>query len=458
MTTKNLINYFSMKNPLTLVLLFLLSSGITLAQNPPIRLTVEKAIQLAMRQNTDLQTARLDVEKADARVMEAWGYTLPSVDVSGQYIRTLKTPVFYISDTSGRLTPLRIGANHSANASLQVRQLLFNGTVFAGVGAASTYSNVAREMFRSKQLETVVKVKKAFYGAMLASEVRSMMQSNLANQEDNLKNVRLMRGQGILSEYDELRATVGVENLRPMVIQAETNYTLSLENLKSVIGLSASDSIALEGAMQFQPVDDSLIARASELVLENNPNYNALKGQIKVNEAFVLAERSNYLPTVAAFGNYQYQAAKNSFNLSTNDFLESSQIGLSVSWSLFQGLQTNARVQQAQVEVLKAEEQKTSVQRNLRIGLTQTIGALQAAKKRIEAQEKTVEQAERGYKIVTTRFLSNAATQLEVNDGQLALTQARVNRVQAIYDYLIAAAELDQLIGRLPASLELKND
>ncbi|MEK7669935.1 MAG: TolC family protein, partial [Bacteroidota bacterium] len=343
----------------------------------------------------------------------------------------MKSPVFFISDSTGRPTPLRIGAAHSANATLQVRQLLFNGTVFAGVGAAGTYSEVARDVFRGKKLETVMRVKKAFYGAVLAGEVRGMMQSNLSNAEGNLKNVNLLRGQGILSEYDELRATVGVENLRPMVIQAETNYSLALEGLKSVAGLSPSDRIQLEGTMQFEAVDDSLLARASSLILQNNPNYAALEGQILVNEAFVLAEKSNYLPTVAAFGSYQYQAAKNSFNMSTEDFLASSQVGLSVSWSLFQGFQTNARVQQAQVEVLKSEEQKTNVERNLKIGLMATVGSLQAARKRIEAQEKTVEQAERGYKIVTARFLSNAATQLEVNDAQLALTQARVNRIQA---------------------------
>jgi len=239
-----------------------------------------------------------------------------------------------------------------------------------------------------------------------------------------------------------------------MVIQAETNSTLALEGLKSVVGLSPSDKFELEEKMQFQAVDDSLVAQASSLILQNNPNYHALEGQISVNEAFVLAERSNYLPTIAAFGNYQYQAAKRSFDISANDFLASSQVGLSLSWSLFQGLQTNARVQQAQVEVLKAEQQKTNVERNLKIGLTATIGTLHAARKRIEAQEKTVEQAERGYKIVTARFLSNAATQLEVNDAQLAMTQARVNRIQAVYDYLIAAAELDQLIGRFPAYIE----
>ncbi len=86
------------------------------------------------------------------------------------------------------------------------------------------------------------------------------------------------------------------------------------------------------------------------------------------------------------------------------------------------------------------------------------LGNLNRARTRIEAQQRTVETAERGYKIVTARFLSNAATQLEVNDAQLALTQARVNRVQAVYDYLVASADLDQLTGRLPGYVPETND
>jgi len=114
-------------------------------------------------------------------------------------------------------------------------------------------------------------------------------------------------------------------------------------------------------------------------------------------------------------------------------------------------LQTYSRVEQAQLEQRKSEEQRVGLERTLRTGIHSILGNLQQARKRIEAQGRTVEMAERGYKIVTTRFLSNAATQLEVNDAQLALTQAKVNRVQAIYDYLSAAADLEQMIGRLPS-------
>jgi outer membrane protein TolC len=176
-----------------------------------------------------------------------------------------------------------------------------------------------------------------------------------------------------------------------------------------------------------------------------------VKRQIELNGAVVNAERTGYLPTIAAFGSYSYNAAKNEFNFSTNDFYKGSTVGLSLSMNLFQGLQTYSRVEQAQLERRKSEEQQISLERNLKTGLGSILGNLQQARKRVEAQGKTVEMAERGYAIVTTRFLNSAATQLEVNDAQLALTQAKVNRVQAIYDYLVASADLDQLIGRLPS-------
>ena len=247
-----------------------------------------------------------------------------------------------------------------------------------------------------------------------------------------------------------MRATVGVENLRPAVLQSENNFNLALDALRNTIGVTHED-IFLTDSLAFEAVDDTLLANAEGLVLESNPNLSAVGRQIELNGAVVNAERSGYLPTVAAFGQYQYQLGKDEFRLSTNDLIGSSQVGISISMNLFQGRQTYARVEQAHVEQRKSEEQKLNLERTLKTGIHSVIGNLKQAKKRVEAQQRTVETAERGYKIVTTRFLANAATQLEVNDAQLALTQAKVNRIQAVYDYLVAAADLDQLTGRLPS-------
>lgn len=462
----------NLKSKSLMFVLILLATALpfaqTHAQEPSLhRLSLEDAVRLAMKQNPDIVTARLEVKRSDARVLEAWGNAMPSVDLSGQYAHLIDKPVTFFPDyflyafmkgidstipkPSGQFVPVSFAPAFSASASVNVRQILFNGAVFIGVGAAHIYSHLARDLYQGKQVETVTKTRKAYYGALLAREAFSLMRSSLQNAEDNLKNVQLMRKQGIVSEYDELRASVGVDNLRPMVIQSETNYSLSLDNLNNVLGITTKDTFVLTDSLTLQPVDDQLIAGADDLVIEMNPGLNATKRQIELNGAIVNAERSSYLPTLVAFGSYSYTAAKEQFNFSTRDFYKGSTVGLSLSLNLFQGLQTIARVEQAQIEQRKSEEQKAGLERVLRTGIHSILGNLQQARKRIDAQGKTVEMAERGYKIVTTRFLSSAATQLEVNDAQLALTQAKVNRVQAIYDYLSAAADLEQMLGRLPS-------
>ena len=420
-----------------------------------VRLSMEEAIRMALKHNPGLESARLEVQRAHAKVNEAWGYTMPRIDITGQYARALKKPRFFIPGSfvgqpEKDVVALEVGSTHSLSLGFTATQILFNGAVFIGVGASKVYSDAAEEMYHGKKSETVASVKKAFYGALLAGEAMQMMRSSLKNAEENLNNVKLLRSQGILSEYDELRAEVGVENIRPMVIQSETGYSLAVINLSNVIGVTINEGTAIAGELTFQPYDEEILAAAEQTMKESNSNLRALKLQKEMNEAFVNAERTNYLPTVAAFGNYQYQGQKNKFNFSSSDLIASSTVGLQLSLNLFQGFQTNAKVEQAQVEVMKSETQLLSVENNLQAALRSYSGTLHQAQKRVEAQNKTVETAERGYKIVTGRFLANAATQLEVNDAQLALTQAKVNRMQAIYDYLVASADLDQLLGRVP--------
>ena len=443
-----------MRKIFVFALVGIIVNGIALSQQPR-TITLEQAVTVALEKNKDLNTAQLEIEKADARVSEAWGYAMPSVDLSANYTRSLERPVFFLPDFanpgSNKTVPVKIGTEHSWGMTLSARQTIFNSTVIIGVGAAHIYSEAARELYRAKKLETVSNVRKTFYAVLLASEARDLMRANLKNAEENLGNVRTMSKQGLVSEYDELRATVGVENLRPEVIRAENNYLLALDGLKSAMGIDASEQIVVDGTLQFQQVPEDRVVSAVDEVKESNAGLKALRLQIGVNQAFLNVERSNYLPLVSDFGNLQYQAAKNTFNISTNDFFRSSQVGLSLSFSVFQGFQTNARVDQAKVEVRKTEEQVANLENNLRTAAHSLVLQLRQSQQRIEAQGKTVEQAERGYKIATTRFLSGAGTQLEVNDAQLALTQAKVNRIQAVYDYLVASADFDRTLGYLPA-------
>lgn len=420
--------------------------------------TLQDAVRAALRNNHELAEARHEVGRADARLREAWGYALPSIDLTGRYTRAIKKPVFFfpnifdsIASRRGEVRAIEIGSDNSIDLNLTVSQVVFNSAIFTGVGTAKIYSQAAREVYRAKKLETITAVRKAFYGVLLAREVRDMLQANLRNAEENVKNATNLAAQGLISEYDKLRAEVGLANVRPEVIRAENNYELALNNLKVTIGSSVDDSLEVAGVLTYEAVDEGIAKEAPRTVLETNPSLAALRYQRDVNDAITAIERANFLPSLAAFGNYQLQTQQNDLRISTRDFVRSSLFGVSLSLNIFDGFRTSARVEQAELDSRKTQEQISKTEQNLKAAVRATLLSLRRAKERIDAQERTVEQAERGYRIAVTRFTSGSGTQLEVNDAQLALTTARTNRVQAIYDYLVASADLDQLLGRHPS-------
>lgn len=418
-------------------------------------ITLEEAVRVALRANHDLAAARLDVEKAEARVREAWGYAFPRLDVSARYSRALKKSVFFLPDfndlSSGRVMPIEIGSTNAFDMTFTASQVLFNSAVFTGVGTAHVYSKVAREMYRAKEVEVVTGVRKAYYGVLLAAQVAGVARENLKNAEDNLRRVTVLASQGLVAEYDRLRATVGVENLRPEITRAENAATLAVNALRIAMGVPFADSLEVRGDIGFEPVDSTVVAGAQEHVLTANPSLAALRYQVEVNDAFIAVERSSYLPSLAAFGNYELQAQKNDLRMSTRDIITSSLVGVTLSLNIFNGLQTNARVEQAQVDMRKVQEQITGLELQLRTGVESATLQLRRIRQRIGAQEETIRTAERGYAIAAARYGNGSGTQLEVNDARLALAQARLNLAQTHYEYLVASAELDQILGRLPS-------
>lgn len=433
------------------------AASITSAASQPLSVTLENAVRSALKNNPELAAARHEVAQANAQLREAWGYALPSIDFSGRYSRALKKPVFFfpnIFDSSaakrGDVTAIEIGSDNSFDFSFTVSQVLFNSAVFTGVGTANIYAKAADELLRSKTVGTVSMTRRAFYGVLLAKEVLNMLQANQKNAEETFRNASVLANQGLLSEYDKLRAEVGLANIKPEVIRAENNYALALNNLKIAMGIAVETELAIAGGLTFSPVDDGIVERADNTVLENNPSLKALRYQEDVTDAITAIERANYLPSLAAFGSYQWQAQKNNFHFSTRDFVASSIVGLSISMNVFNGFRTNARVEQAELDTRKVQEQITHTEMRLRTAAESVVRSLRAARQRIDAVERTVEQAQRGYRIAMTRFTSGSGTQLEVSDAQLALTTATTNKIHAIYDYLVAGSELDELLGRIP--------
>ncbi|HND77928.1 MAG TPA: TolC family protein, partial [bacterium] len=288
-------------------------------------------------------------------------------------------------------------------------------------------------------------VKKVFYQVLLARQVYETTKASLINAENNFNNVRILNKQGIVSDYDMIRAEVQVENLRPSVISAEQQALVVTNALKVQLGMDATDPLHIRGELTPVPIDSSWLDE--QRAVTQNAGLEALRLQQDLNAAVSSIRLAEYMPTLAAFGTYQWQAQKNTMDFGGKDFISTSQVGFTLSLNLFNGFQTTARLAQSRADERKAEQQLRYTRENIRSQMQSIRLRLDEARKRMASQNRTVELAEKSYKIATTRYATGSGTQLEVNDADVALLQARLNRIHAIYDYLVTCVDLEEMIS-----------
>jgi outer membrane protein len=451
------------------LILFLLFPFIVNAQVQTF--TIEDAIQTALENNRDIKIARMNVEKSDAAVSEAFGYALPSVDLSADFYHFLKKPKTSFPNFEALLTNATYSIlfdegviprdddkflhvnnvlqsfvqKNNFETSVQLTQTLFSSAVFRGIGASQIYLDLSKENLKSKLSETVLNVQKAFYGVLLTKELLQITEESFSNAEKNLATVKALSGQGLVSEFDMLQAEVQVENIRPTVLQIQNSLADAKNALKIVMGLDQKTEIDVLGEFSFEKVQNldetDFIGQATQ----SNYSIKTLQLKQQVDEAFVDLDRAEFWPSLAAFGNYTFAGTSDEWNFQN---YSSVTVGLSLSINLFRGGQTKSRIEQSTINYMQTEEQLGQLKDLVKSQVKSKLLELKRVMDLLDAQKRNVELAQRAYEISTIKYKEGTATQLEVQNADLALKQAKINQLQSLHSYMIRKFELEQLIGK----------
>jgi outer membrane protein TolC len=430
-----------------IILMLFAGTCLLAAQEKVMNLDLQKAIQIALEKNTEIKVAKLEVDKSEEKLREARSGLFPNIEANGQYQRYIEKPVIFLPPGSPFGEVLEIGSNNSYLGTIGASIPIFSMGLYKGIGVASKSVELNSENLRFTEVATVSNVKKAFNSVLLAREFKDVINQSLQNSLDQLENVKRLNKQEVASDYDLLRAEVQVENLRPQVIQAENNYEISKENLKVLIGLKSEQEINILDEFDFDGQYDISLQQFLDDVMNNNPRLAILDKQEEITNRTTSLEKSAYFPSLAAFGNYQYQAQSDDFKFSDYKWVSTFVVGLQLQIPIFNGFKTPARVEQANITLNQLEEQRQGLTEALKTQLQNVVYVIEQTIIRIKGQDKNIEQAQQGYEIAKTRFENGLGTQLEVNDAELALRQAQLNRLQAIYDLRIAEAELQMILG-----------
>ncbi len=449
---------------LSFTLLFSVSSF-----TQPRTLSVTDAVRLALQSNRDLIAAKLDREKSAEGVREARGLAMPSLSFGFQYGHSFRQTQFFPTNlfptAPGQPSPFGGGGAGFAaielqninayTASLTLQQPIFRPQIFTAIGIAGTIKNLTEQSYQASRTSIITDVKKAYYDVLIAQEQTKLVAQSIARSEQALNDTRLLYKQGLAADLDTLRAFVNVENLRPTLIKAQSLVDITKTILKTKLSMSASDDVVLTDSLVFDGNPPMLnFETAYSEAIENRPEVSQLKLQIEVAEAQVDAELANFLPTLDAQAQYQRLTLANNFNFDQYSWGNNLSVGLQLTVPLSLPFltgtytRTSAKVQQAKLDKKKSETLYENVRENIRAEVKNALSTLEETTKRLQVQATTVQSAERSYNITRLRRAQGIGSALELTDAELALTQAKGNYLQAVYDYLIAKINLEKSLGR----------
>lgn len=464
-------------------------------------LTLDDALKIALSENTSVKVADLEIQRQEYARKGSYGSLLPQVSASGMYSYALKkqkvyfgsdkqddegggsggggmagmmaalmNPIMYYIEQlyagtgvpfvpyvdpdagqqggGGSSEPMEMGRSHSVTFGLSAQMPLVNFQLWESLRLSGDQVELAVEQARESRLGTVASVKQAYYAILFAKEAYNVYNSVFENAVENFRLTEMRYNAAKASELDLTRAKANVAAAVPNLYNAENSVELALWQLKAVMGVDLDRNIDVAGSLEeYADQMFSDIAEGNEASLDGNSTLRQLAQQAEMMARQIRMQQYAYLPSLSLTFSYSYLTQSDIFNLSQWKWFPSSTIGVSLSIPIFSGGQRYHAVKQARVQADELDLQRENTERQLRIGIRQSLGTMDTAMRTYDASKEALVSAEKAYDIAVKSYQLGKSTLTDLNNTELVLTQSKLAVSQAIYNFVIAKAGLEQTLG-----------
>jgi outer membrane protein TolC len=430
--------------------LMTVASSIHAANSPaplPATLALPDCLDLALKQNPSILKAQEEIRRTRGVIVEARAPALPQVNASGQYQQIQRNPLDSIPGTNGIFR----NQEQPWSAQVEISQLVYaGGRVRAALRAAKLSDRIAALGFQKAVADVILNVRTTFYQILLNKAQIEVREQSVKLLEQQLHDAQSRFDVGAVPRFNVLRAEVELANAKPPLIRSQNDLRLSKEALVKLLAIDSRNQtnnftpINFEGELAYvHRVWD--LPTALQQALARRPELLQAEQQIGVAEANVKVASSGYKPEASVFANYGWRNSM--FTNEIDELREGWTVGARLDWAIFDGMLTRGRVTQARALLQEANLDYADERRQVELEVRQAYSDYLQTLELIEAQKKTTEQAEESLRLAEARFRAGTGTQLDVLSAQTALTDARSNEVQALYEYNVAIATLERVTG-----------
>lgn len=408
----------------------------------PLQLTLDQALEIALSESNTIKMADMTIEKTGYAKKGSYASLYPNISATGSYQRTLLKQVM-VMDMGGNPMEIKVGRDNNISAAASASMPLINAQLWESLKLSGMDVEMAVEQARSSKISLIKQVKQSFYAVLLAKESLNVMTQVYDNAQKNYEKTEQRTLVGKASEVDRLRAQVTLMNAEPNVSSAENAVLLATWQLKAVMGIDLETEVEVVGKIS-DYTDNMLSPYVANEDLSGNSSLAQLELQGRMLESTIRMQKKQYIPTLAASINYNYSAMGDD----ELRWFPSSTAALSLSVPIFDGFAKHNNIMQSKKTKDMLDLQREDAERNLRIGIRNYNDQMALCIKNYQAANATVEIAQKSYEITEKMYEVGKATLVELNDAQLALEQAQLTQAQAIYNFMVAKANLDEMLGK----------
>ncbi len=411
------------------------------AGTQPLTLTLEEALEIALNENPTVQIADQTVEIKKYAKKGTYASLWPEISASATWQRYVKKQQFHIMGET-----MEVGTTNNYSAGIQAAMPLVNVQLWKSLQLSSMDVELAVEQARSSRLDMVEQVSKAFYQVLLAKDSYTVYKRVYDNAVENHKIAEKKYAVGAVSEYDFIRSQVTVSNAEPNVLNAENAIVVALWQLKALLGMNLALDIDCAGSLaDFEQT--MLAGYRVDGGLENNSTLKQLDIQEEMLDKTIQLQRATNLPTLSLSANYNYTAMDETMKIGHYRWNPYSVAVLSLDVPIFAGGKRRANIQQAKLNLNSLQLQREHAERQLRTALMQYESNMRTNVKEYYASSQNISQAKRGYEIAVKRYEVGGGTLVDVDNSQVAYTQAELSRSTAIYNYLVNRTSIEKIVG-----------
>ncbi|MGV4412763.1 TolC family protein [Chryseobacterium sp. T1] len=413
------------------------------------QVSLQNAIQKALQNKAEAKKAQLQIQKAEYKINEARAGALPQISAGGNITHN---PLIQemVLDFGGQRIVAKMGQPWTSQIAATVNQALFDQKVFIGLKAAKSTREFYVLNAQLSNEDIIVNVATAYYDVFVQEENLRTLEASYANTEKARNIIKSLVDNGLAKQIDLDRTNVQLTNIASNKQRLINGVTLAKNALKFYMGVPIDANIELE-EKTIEPKPELIAALTT---VDNRTEIKVLEKQKELLQFNERATRAALYPTVGLQGQYGWYGLGGKFPLTNGlsngvNWSDFASIGLNVNIPIFTGGATKSRIQQAQIDILDAEQDIEKTKLALNLDYKNSISKIENSIINLKSMKDNVDLAEKVRSNTQSNYQYGLSNLTELLDAENALTDAKQNYANSLLDYKQAEIQLIKAKGEL---------